>query len=532
MSNALKNFAAERKAPANVTVRTRQDEVKNNTGGFTFKVSDKSRLERFLILGVDGGTFYVKERKLTRQNATFVTGLIRKNESLVRAVLADVAENNRAPKNGPSLFVLALLLVEGQDKAGARSLVSKVARTATHLFELAQYLDDLGGWGRAKRKAVAGWYESKDADALAYQAVKYRQRNGWTHRDLFRLSHPVGVDQTVGNYILGKEVVVGDGGIISGFAEMQAAGTVNQVLAVLDRHPNLPWETIPTQFLTEPKVWKKLFYNGSLGQTALLRNITRFAKIGAFNDLKFAGDVAQALQDSERIHKGRVHPVAYANALGIYQNGQVVNGSWSVSRRKDWTINAKVLGGLEAGFYNSFGAVEPTNKATMVSVDVSASMTWAGPAGLVGMDAREAAALMAMVFVRTEPYVEVNAFSDTLRDVGVSDTDSLATVVAKINRQRASYTNIGLPMVEAKKRKIDVDTFIAITDNEVNYGLKPADTIRDYRRASGIPARFAVIGMTATNFTVADPNDVGQMDFVGFDAAAPRVLSDFSAGRF
>jgi len=29
-------------------------------------------------------------------------------------------------------------------------------------------------------------------DALAYQAVKYRQRDGVTHRDLLRLAHPAG----------------------------------------------------------------------------------------------------------------------------------------------------------------------------------------------------------------------------------------------------------------------------------------------------------------------------------------------------
>src|SRR5439155_360970 len=45
-------------------------------------------------------------------------------------------------------------------------------------------------WGRALRRAVGRWYASQSADALAYQAVKYRQRAGVTHRDLLRLAHP------------------------------------------------------------------------------------------------------------------------------------------------------------------------------------------------------------------------------------------------------------------------------------------------------------------------------------------------------
>ena len=36
----------------------------------------------------------------------------------------------------------------------------------------------------------ARWYAAQPADALAYQAVKYRQREGVTHRDLLRLAHP------------------------------------------------------------------------------------------------------------------------------------------------------------------------------------------------------------------------------------------------------------------------------------------------------------------------------------------------------
>jgi 60 kDa SS-A/Ro ribonucleoprotein len=48
----------------------------------------------------------------------------------------------------------------------------------------------LRGWGRGLRTAVGKWYLEKDADALAYQAVKYQQRDGWSHKDLLRLAHP------------------------------------------------------------------------------------------------------------------------------------------------------------------------------------------------------------------------------------------------------------------------------------------------------------------------------------------------------
>jgi 60 kDa SS-A/Ro ribonucleoprotein len=47
----------------------------------------------------------------------------------------------------------------------------------------------------------------------------------------------------------------------------------------------------------------------------------------------------------------------------------------------------------------------------------------------------------------------------------------------------------------------------------------------------GIDAKGAVLGMTATGFTIADPKDRGMMDFVGFDTAAPALLNDFARGE-
>lgn len=542
MSNALKNKAAQTKAARTATPQTqrtlgRNDEVKNNAGGFVFKVSERERLERFLILGTDGGTFYVREQKLTDQNVDFVINLIGSDERMVVDTLVNIADNNRAAKNSPSLYALALVLAYGTDKAYLREsdVVNKVVRTGTHLFEFCNYIDSLGGWGRAKRSAVAGWYEGKTADQIAYQAVKYRQREGWTHRDVFRKVHPVGVEKNVGNFILGKDVAHNDD-LIEGFLRMQKADRIETVLAILgdSAYKGLPWETIPTQFLTDARVWKTLFYNGALGQTALIRNVTRFSKIGAFNDLKFAGDVAMRLADKEAIVKGRIHPVAYANALGIYRDGQITQSGYSYygSRSKDWVTNAKVLGGLEAGFYESFATVEPANKRTMVSIDVSGSMTWGAPAGLVGMDYMGAAAAMAMVLVRTEPYVEVNAFSTDMRALDISDKDSLETVHRKVTNARGGGTDCALPMVHAKSAGKDIDTFTVWTDNETWAGrIKPSQALVEYRKARNPEARLAVVALAATPFTIADPNDSGMMDFVGFDAAAPRVLADFSAGR-
>lgn len=45
----------------------------------------------------------------------------------------------------------------------------------------------------------------------------------------------------------------------------------------------------------------------------------------------------------------------------------------------------------------------------------------------------------------------------------------------------------------------------------------------------GIPARLVVVGMASNGFTIADPNDGGMLDVVGFDTTTPQVIADFAA---
>lgn len=46
---------------------------------------------------------------------------------------------------------------------------------------------------------------------------------------------------------------------------------------------------------------------------------------------------------------------------------------------------------------------------------------------------------------------------------------------------------------------------------------------------SGIDARLVMLGVTATDFTIADPTDRGRLDIAGFDSAVPTLLNNFSA---
>ena len=54
-------------------------QVPNSAGGYSWQVDDWTRFDRFLILGAEGGTYYITVRELVKQN----------HDALVRCIKAD-----------------------------------------------------------------------------------------------------------------------------------------------------------------------------------------------------------------------------------------------------------------------------------------------------------------------------------------------------------------------------------------------------------------------------------------------------------
>ena len=520
--------------PATQTERDDPRQVKNAAGGYVFQVNDRSRLERFLILGTDGGTYYVSEKDLTKQNLTAIDDIIVRDPEMAMGVIRDVSTTGRAYQNTAAIYAAARVICSCGEalKPQARQLVNAVCRTSTHVFEFCGFIDNMGGWGPAKRNALRAWYESKKPESLKYQAVKYRGgRYGWTHRDVLRTVHPVGLDQRTGDFMLGKNVVQGSlpGDIIDGFMLVQSARNLDDVLAALASCPELPWETVPTQYLREPEIWTTLFYNGQLKGQALLRNIRRMDEIGCFNDLIFARDVAEALVDPVMVGGTRLHPIQYLNAMGA--NGLLDSPrdgfSWERLGNVKKMASGPVVDALEEGMYVAFGSVSDPQRY-LLGVDVSASMTWAGPAGLKNVTCAQAAAVMAMVTARANKASMIRGFSTTFKDLGITGRTSLKSAFEKVEKNAFGGTDCSLPMKWARKNSIAVDKFVIYTDNETWAGRTHVHReLKEYRQTMGTPAKLIVVGMTATRGSIADSDDHGTLDVVGFDASTPRIIAEF-----
>lgn len=539
MSDALSTVNL-RNTPQSQPADARQ--VPNSAGGYTFTVAPLERLRRFLVLGTDGGTYYASELALTKANAEVVLAWAQHRAAELVDEVVTISTAGRVPRNNAALFALAAAAALGDvdGRKAALAALPHVARTGTHLFLFAGYVEQFRGWGRALRRAVADWYLSKPVDAVAYQAVKYRQRAGWSHRDLLRLAHPVPDEverKQLFDWICGRSQH--GPAIVEGFSLVQAATEVREWLAILDRYPSLSWEMLPDAALGEPSVWAKLIDNG-IPQTALMRQLPRLTRLGLLAPMSSTlGAVVGQLTDAGRLHKARVHPVNVLVAARTYASGASARGQTS------WEPVAQIADALDAAFYAAFAAVQPARKRTLLALDVSGSMV--SPVSGMPITAREVSAALALVTAATEPKTTTVGFTasgsgrragllrreigmDGISPLSISPRQRLDDVIKTVSGLPFGGTACALPMLWATANKIKVDTFVVYTDNETWAGnVQPHQALQKYRDWSGIDARLAVVGLTATDFTIADPDDPGMLDIAGFDSAVPTLLNDFSA---
>jgi 60 kDa SS-A/Ro ribonucleoprotein len=506
-------------------------QVPNSAGGFTWELDDWARLDRFLVLGSEGGTYYVSERELTQDNAACVARCIAADGLRTISRIVAISDSGRAPKNDPAIFSLAMAAKLGDEltRRAAYAALPQVCRIGTHLMHFAEYAQAFGGWGRGMRRAIGAWFNAKPAAELAFQLAKYQSRDGWSSRDLLRLAHPRAAspshDRLFAWSVKGE---LPDGAkadpslaLIVAMHELRglrdvAAGTK------LVRDHKLPRECVPTEWLKLPEIWDALL--AAMPMTALIRNLATMTRVGLLTQTSHATSaVVGQLRDAARLHKARVHPIALLAALTTYKSGRGARGSGT------WQPVAKIVDALDAAFYASFTSVEPSGKRTLLALDVSGSMACGSVAGIPNLTPRIASAAMSLVTAATEREHAFVAFTTVIAPLSISPRQRLDDVVATISHLPFGGTDCAQPMVWAKKHRVDVDTFVIYTDSETwAGGLHPAQALRAYREARGIGAKLVVVAMTSNGFSIADPNDAGMLDVVGFDTSTPPVIADFA----
>jgi len=102
------NFGKRTQATPQTEPIPGKDMAQNNAGGYSFAIDDMARLQRFLILGSASATYYVSQRKLTKENLDAVEHLLEagRGKEVVEKII-EISDAGRATSNDPALFALA-----------------------------------------------------------------------------------------------------------------------------------------------------------------------------------------------------------------------------------------------------------------------------------------------------------------------------------------------------------------------------------------------------------------------------------------
>ena len=430
-----------------------------------------TRLRRFLILGSEGGSYYANERKLTLENAAAVKRCIENDGPRAVYEIAYISRHGRAPKVGPPLFALAMAATYGHlgTRALAFGYLSQMARTGSQLQMFIDYIGSMRGWGRSLRRAVGNWYLSKDIKQTVYQAVKYRQRYNWTHRDLLRKAHPKAGSSEVNDlfaWITKGTMPSNDPNFALIHAYEQAKTADPKFLALLIRAYDLTWEMMPSEQLDKPEVWEALAEHMPL--TALVRNLATLTRLGVIAPMKstWACERLNAIGNPLTEDFARIHPINVLSALLTYRSGKSVRGG------NTWTPIPQVIDALDQAFERSFDSAPQTNQRFYLGIDVSGSMASGTVAGVPGLTPRMAAAAMSMAIARREPNYYIAGFTsgrDPSRHVGhrfgstmggatmaplsITASDSLADAVHKTQVLDFGATDCALRCWTPSKRR-------------------------------------------------------------------------------
>jgi len=503
-------------------------------GRFTASIWD--RLDRFLILGVDGGTYYAGETDLAKTNVDNLLQCVLQDGLRTVDRIAQIAVERRAIRQTPGIFALAYCAVR-EDRPTRRAAylnLSKVCVTASHLFEFMKFYKLLNGkFPRSFRTALQNWYVAKSPEDLTYQVVKYKQRHGWTHRDVLRLAHidpkrfprhadvlQFAVDEglpaliTFGADDIASLQPCSEIVLLNHFEALRRVAQNPQAVAEILSASDLPREAVErvdTGLLNDARVWAALL--PKMPATALTRNLGKMSAVGLVSD----GSPAES-EIVRRLSHAKLHPFALFLAWKTYTSGGGFRG------KLRWSPTPAISSALIEATERAFTRVPKTNLRMLFGIDISGSMDT--PIANTNITCAEGALALAKVLsLQAESY---SAFGFNVRYTPIDLCPPLGNVLRAARPWFGGATDCSLPMTFATQQRLPVDVFVVLTDNETNANtIAPAEALRKYRKAMQIDAKLVVVAMTAGEISIADPNDSGMLDCVGFDSALPEVIQSF-----
>lgn len=491
-------------------------QIKNSAGGFVYEVGCWDQLKRFLITGVYGGTYYINEKKLTKTNVEALRKCLDADVNKYVSIVSDISLQGRAAKNDFAVFALAYACVHSpESRKVALSQLNSVCRIGTHLFQFIEDFKSLGGgFGRSMRTAISGWYLSKTIDNLANQVIKYRNRNGWTHKDVFRVSHIKSNDKSnlIRYVIKGYESELEYPNAVRNFETLKTATpeTASKLISQYD----ITKEYLPTNLHDNPLVMEELARKAPI--TFMIKNLGNMTSILNWTPTCNAESLSRTLSkldDPESIKNGRVHPMLVLTALKQYMFGS--------GKSYKWSPNSKIISGLNKAFKHSVKYSEPTKLKILQAVDTSGSMhCMAGS----NFECFEVGAVMSWVNACVEPYVRTMDFNSNIHNDNVVLHENMDVNSACKAFTGNGGTSLELPVTWALDKNEVFDLIIIYTDNETWGKSRHLQSAWEEYRKKNPKAKLVIASTAANQYSVGDPDDLSVLQVVGFDSSLLEII--------
>ncbi|XP_013419954.1 60 kDa SS-A/Ro ribonucleoprotein [Lingula anatina] len=538
----------------------------------TWALEDMDKLKRYICLGSETPTARVAEDH-EKDHCENVIQMVKTGSQGPQVVelLKEYSVKGYVACQKPLIRCLAICvnIGDGETKKAALKAMPEICRIPTDLFLFVQYCvqglgqpkvkNENGSWGRAMRTAVSQWYLTKEPKNLAYLMTKYRKRYGWSHVNLFNLTHPKPTNEAMAAIFTyemkGLEAMTSklkDKNLsddvkdlvayLKAVHEVKHSTDIHLITTYIEEH-SLVWEHVPSNTLKLKEVWQALL--PKMPTTAMLRNLFRLAALGLLQPGSTGSTVViERLRNESKLREARIHPFNLLVTRKAYNKGKTSGkparpftgkgkGKPKEKQGKEWTPNSDIVKALDEAFYTSFKCLKPTKKSYLMAVDVSQTMHRGRVNGTKELCAIEAAAAMAMVIARSEEKYEFVAFAknhpDGLSPVELRSDSTWEDLMLNLKVQEGK-TDCALPMLWAKKHQKPYDVFMVFTDSEtLPTDVQPKDALAEYRAAvkGGEEARLVVCAMNSQGFTIADPNDARMLDVVGFAPDTPEKIHQF-----
>jgi 60 kDa SS-A/Ro ribonucleoprotein len=523
----------QKNTPQNQPIQGREAEmIRGRSGGYAFDAGIWQMLRRCLIVGTAQSTYYADKKELTSDFFDTIRQAVAENPVKVAEEIA-YASDGKAINNSAPLFALVLLSMgeTPEAKKAFMEIFPQVVRTGSHFYEWLSYTKSLRGFGKAIKEVGTKWLSREDVRGLAYQLLKYQQRNGFSHRDALRLFHVK--PPTEDHQLLFDWVVKG----WEQLPKKDLSPAMEQIwwYEWLKRNPKRTHEAITNGRLTfemaapvgnmDVRAWQLLFNDMPIG--AMLRNMGSLTEIGVLRADNPANldRVEKVLNDGAYLRKGRIHPIDILKALKTYASGGKLGRS-----QKTWTPVPRIVDILEKALELSFDVAETTGKVFMHAVDVSGSMA-AAVVGSIGLSCSEIATTMALVTAKAEKNYAIRGFSTQFRDLGVTKQDSFRSALKKASNQTFGATDASVTYEWMMKNNFKADVVCFWTDSESWAGYKhPSQALAEYRRKVNPNVKAVYVTLTPYHLTLVDPQDPLSWDLGGFDPSMPRLIQSIANG--